>query len=108
MRTRTLIAILGCLMIVSFNGPESGSGGGTASGKGESPGPMVENVSFLNVTIKDNFWRPRIEINRLTGIRHALKEASESIEDFDIAAVLCCGSCRLCNLFVFSSDCYSN
>ncbi len=73
-------------MSVSFADPEFGSEGKTASAKGESPGPMVESFSFLNVTITDNFWRPRIEINRLTGIRHALKEASESIEDFDIAA----------------------
>lgn len=47
---------------------------------------MVENVSYQDVKITDNFWRPRIEKNRLVGIRSALKECSQSMENFDIAA----------------------
>ncbi len=64
----------------------------TESGKGETPEkdgvtvPMVEKVSFRDVVLMDDFWSPRVEINRLTGIRHALLQASESMEDFDIAA----------------------
>ena len=46
----------------------------------------IENVSFQNATIRDTFWRPKIEINRVTGIRHALQQASNSIASFDIAA----------------------
>ncbi len=86
MKTRNLIVVLGCLTFLSFTGCESGSGGKTITGKDDLTNSIIENVSFRNVIIKDNFWRPKIEINRVTGIRHALQQASNSIENFDIAA----------------------
>jgi len=86
MRKRILFLIAVCLILVCCSGPESGSV--------KEPGPvndnllkqMVEKVSYQDVTITDHFWGPKIEINRVTGIRHALQQASRSIEDFDIAA----------------------
>ena len=47
---------------------------------------IIEKVSYKDVVINDNFWRPRIETNRITSIRHALDQAAESIGFFDIAA----------------------
>jgi len=86
MRTLTVIAILGCLLFASFYGTESGSAEKPIAGKDELPGPIIEKVSFQNVAIKDNFWRPKIELNRMAGIRRALQQCSRSIENFDIAA----------------------
>jgi DUF1680 family protein len=86
MRTLALLVILGCLLFVSFTGPESGSGGKAAIGRGNLQFPIVENVSFQDVKITDNFWRPKIEKNRVAGIRSALKECSQSMENFDISA----------------------
>ena len=48
--------------------------------------PVIKDVSFQNVVITDNFWGPKIELNRVAGIRHALRQASQSMENFDIAA----------------------
>lgn len=56
------------------------------TGHEEFPMNIVEKVSFQDVTITDNFWRPKIETNRVSSIRHALEQADRSIEDFDIAA----------------------
>jgi hypothetical protein len=67
----------GCFMLLSCTGPESRSG--------DDP-VVVEKISFQDVILTDNFWRPKIEINRVAGIRHALQQASQSIEYFDIAA----------------------
>ena len=73
----SLILVAGCLILASCKGPKSGPGEDSV---------MLEKVSFQEVTISDNFWRPKIEINRVAGIRHALQQASQSIEYFDIAA----------------------
>ncbi|KAA9036117.1 glycoside hydrolase family 127 protein [Ginsengibacter hankyongi] len=56
------------------------------NGQGIIPGNSIEEVSFQHVTITDKFWRPKIDNNRLAGIRSALKEASHDIDNFDIAA----------------------
>lgn len=85
MRRRALIIILGGLMFASYTVPE-GSRKEAATGKDNSLEQIIEMVSFQNVTITDNFWRPKIEINRITGIRHSLQEASLFIDNFDIAA----------------------
>ena len=86
MRTRKLVIILGCSMLVSFTGSESGLVKNPIAGKDGSPDPVIEKVSFQNVTIKDNFWCPKIEKNRMAGISSALQQSSHSIENFDIAA----------------------
>lgn len=46
----------------------------------------IEEVSYQQVKITDNFWKPRIDKNRIAGIRSALREAASNIENFDIAA----------------------
>jgi len=86
MKKGTFIFMAGCLTLASCADPKSGSGENSISGPDEMYGQIVEEVSFQNVIINDNFWRPKIETNRLAGIRHALQQASQSIEYFDIAA----------------------
>lgn len=54
--------------------------------KGDLSGATVKEVNFQDVIITDNFWRPKIQVNRITSIRHALQQAAKSIENFDIAA----------------------
>jgi len=79
-------------MLASCADPKSRSGEDPVAGQDELHRHddlyrhTVEKVSFLDVTITDHFWRPKIEINRVAGIRHALQQASQSIEYFDIAA----------------------
>jgi len=46
----------------------------------------IEDVTFQHVVVNDKFWRPKIDKNRLAGIRSALKEAAHDIDNFDIAA----------------------
>jgi DUF1680 family protein len=73
-------------MFASFTSPESGPVGKTANGKDQFPGLIIENISYQDVKITDHFWRPKIEKNRLAGVRSALKECSQSMENFDVAA----------------------
>jgi len=79
-------------MLTSCADPKSRSGEDPVAGQDELHRHddlyrhTVEKVSFLDVTITDHFWRQKIEINRVAGIRHALQQASQSIEYFDIAA----------------------
>jgi DUF1680 family protein len=47
---------------------------------------LIEEVSFQHVHIADKFWRPRIDQNRVVGIRSTLKEAANDIDNFDIAS----------------------
>ena len=77
MKNCKFILMAGCFMFASCRGPEPGTG---------EEAVMLEKVSFTEVTIDDDFWRPKIEINRHTSIRHALQQAAQSIEYFDIAA----------------------
>ncbi len=46
----------------------------------------LEPVSYLDVELTDNFWKPKIEVNSLNGLRSVFKEAAPSIANFDIAA----------------------
>jgi DUF1680 family protein len=81
-----IILIIGGLLLSSFNYAESVE---TALFNfrirtlAEKP---IEEISYQHVNITDNFWRPRIDKNRLAGIRAALKEAASDIANFDIAA----------------------
>jgi DUF1680 family protein len=77
MRKGLVTILAGCLLFASCSDPIPRSG--------EEP-IIIEKVSFQDVTITDHFWRPKIEINRVTGIRHALEQASQSIGYFDIAS----------------------
>lgn len=46
----------------------------------------LELVSFLDVKINDNFWSPKITLNRVNGIPSVFNECSYSLDNFDIAA----------------------
>ncbi|MCP4312494.1 MAG: glycoside hydrolase family 127 protein [Bacteroidetes bacterium] len=86
MREKLVVLLTGCLMLSSCTGPQGGAGEESDHGHDEFHSHMVEKVSFQEVTITDNFWQPKIEINRVSSIRHALEQASQSIGYFDIAA----------------------
>lgn len=86
MEKRIFLLTAVCLIVVYCAGPETGSEQESGAVQDGLPGQIVERVSFQEVTITDNFWRPKIETNRIAGIRHALEQASQSIEYFDIAA----------------------
>lgn len=47
---------------------------------------IMQQVSFQNVKITDNFWKPRIEKSRTLGIRSVFEACSYSLDNFDIAA----------------------
>ena len=53
---------------------------------GANQNKIIKEISFRQVIIADKFWRPRIDKNRIIGIRLALKEAMGNIDNFDIAA----------------------
>jgi DUF1680 family protein len=86
MREGIFILLAGSFAMVTCTGPQPGSGKEPVSGHDQIHTNRVEKVSFQDVTITDDFWRPKIEINRVTGLRHALEQASQSIEYFDLAA----------------------
>ncbi len=46
----------------------------------------LEPVSFQHVTLTDRFWKPKIEANRVNGIRSVFEACSYSLENFDIAS----------------------
>lgn len=86
MRKVVIILMAVSLVLASCAGPGSGSAKDPVEDHNDMMGQIVEKVSFQDVTITDNFWRPKIEVNRESSIRHALQQAEESIECFDIAA----------------------
>lgn len=47
---------------------------------------ILEEVSYLDVELTDNFWKPKIEQNLKVGIWHALGQLERDIINFDIAA----------------------
>jgi len=92
MKKGIFILMAGCLMLASCADPKSRSGEDPVAGQDELHRHddlyrhTVEKVSFLDVTITDHFWRPKIEKNRVAGIRSVFKECSHSMDNFDIAA----------------------
>lgn len=40
----------------------------------------------LDVELMDNFWKPKIEINGVNGLRSVFEELTSAIDNFDIAA----------------------
>ncbi len=86
MKKEVFILIVLCSVLALCAGPDSGSGENRPNDPSEEHLNFVEKISYQDVTITDNFWRPKIEVNRVAGIRHSLQEAAESIEYFDIAA----------------------
>ena len=81
-----ILLLLALLAVASCNDPKTGSGDHHDPDTDHNHMHFVEKVSYQDVTINDNFWSPKIKTNRITSIRHALDQASESIGYFDIAA----------------------
>jgi len=80
------LLMIGFLMLEFSGKIKSKEGKDLVGGQAKIPAKTIEGVSFQQVTITDNFWRPRIDKNRLVGIRSTLKEAAANISNFDIAA----------------------
>lgn len=61
-----------------------------ASSAGQSGGPAggVKEIPLRQITIKDGFWSPRLEIGRTKTLEHVYREleATGCIRNFDIAA----------------------
>ena len=56
---------------------------------------ILEPVSYLEVELTDNFWKPKIEKSQKVGLWHALHQLEESIMNFDIAAGIAHGVIKL-------------
>ena len=54
------------------------------NGQNKLPVKKIEAVSYQQVIITDQFWKPKIDKNRLIGIRSALNESASSMNNFDI------------------------
>jgi hypothetical protein len=46
----------------------------------------LEQVSYLDVKIDDNFWSPKIQLSRENGLRSVFESAKSSLNNFAIAA----------------------
>lgn len=44
----------------------------------------LEQVSYLNVKINDNFWGPKIKLNEEKGIPSVFESGRTTLENFDI------------------------
>ena len=55
-------------------------------GQNESTSKYLEQVSYLNVKIKDGFWAFRIKNNGQNGIPSVFQVGKSSLDNFDIAA----------------------
>ena len=85
MRNFRLFLIALCSISVSCSTQDSETGHSTHKHQSLEH-TIVHRIPYQDIKITDDFWRPRIEVNRVSGIRHALAEAERSIQDFDIAA----------------------
>ena len=85
MKNSILNLIVVCLVFASCAGPESGSGE-NKSQKEDKHEHIGQQVTFQDVIITDNFRQPKIEINRMVGIRHVLKQSFEYIGGVEITA----------------------
>jgi uncharacterized protein len=52
----------------------------------ETYAKYLEPVSYMDVTINDNFWAPRIKLNQKNGIRSVFESGKTSLVNFDIAS----------------------
>lgn len=75
-----VLVLLACflLLVSSCNKPEN-----TES---ENQAKYLEQVSYLNVKIDDNFWGPKIKLNQVNGIRSVFEAGKSSLENFDIVS----------------------
>ena len=81
------IILMSGLLLLSFSDQvKSKEGDYLDNGQSKLPVKKIEAVSYQQVTITDKFWKPKIDKNRLIGIRSALKECASSMDNFDIAS----------------------
>ena len=76
------LAFIICLFIMSCVSDQNGKTNTDQSEKVK----YLEQISFLDVNINDNFWSPKINLNRENGIPSVFNECSHSLDNFDIAA----------------------
>ena len=75
------------LLLLAFSDQVKSSEGGYLGGEqSKLLHKKIEEVSYQHVIITDKFWKPKIDKNRLIGIRSALKECASSMDNFDIAS----------------------
>ena len=86
MKNLYLAILTSSLLLWSCDGKESKSGQQFQNENDELPGATIQQVSFLDVKITDNFWQPKIRVNRVSSISHALQQIQPSIEYFDMVA----------------------
>ncbi len=77
---------IGCVFFFSCREKQATSEQIFESMKDDLPGATVKEVNFQDVIINDDFWSTKIKVNRISSIRHALKQAEQSIGYFDIVA----------------------
>ena len=81
------IILMSGLLLLSFSDQvKSKAGDYLDNGQSKLPVKKIEAVSYQQVIITDKFWKPKIDKNRLIGIRSALKECASSMDNFDIAS----------------------
>jgi DUF1680 family protein len=79
------VLFAGCIIFWAGSMPlPKASAGAEKEGRGFKN--MIKPVSYLNVKIADNFWKPKIDLNRIAGIRSVFRQCSYSLDNFDIAS----------------------
>ena len=81
MKINIIYFLTGCIIMLSCTGVSSQKDSGESFG-----GDIIEKVSFIDVKINDKFWKPKIDSNRINGIRSIFEAASYSLDNFGIAA----------------------
>jgi DUF1680 family protein len=101
------LTILGIVLGLTAGGCETGtSRGKLVKLKKDYP---IEAVPLTDVSLADNFWKPKIEINRTVTIPHILNmcEKSKRIDNFAVAGGLKEG--EFCGQYPFDdSDVYKS
>ena len=84
---KTIIILISGFLLLAFSDSEKSKEGGYLDNMQiKIPLKKIEEVSYDHVVITDKFWKPKIDKNRLIGIRSALKECASSMDNFDIAS----------------------
>ena len=81
-----IITILVCCLSMLISCSEKKGERDSSTGSGSLNNEILNEVSFDKIEITDGFWRPKIDSNRINGIRNVFKECSYSLDNFDIAA----------------------
>ena len=78
---KTVLVLSGCfiLLVSLLNTSENNI-------EKENQEKYLEQVSYQNVRINDNFWAPKIRMNAENGIRSVFEAGKSSLENFDIAS----------------------